>query len=78
MRMPFDKFKGQYVYELSVDYLVWLSKNVQFHGDLDAAVDAAVKEALSYMANPTTPAPRPSQLAPRAPPPVAPAKPKRA
>jgi len=40
MKMPFGKHKGMELEELPRPYLVWLRKNVQLFGQLQAEVEA--------------------------------------
>jgi hypothetical protein len=44
MRMPFGKYRGEYVDELPVDYLTWLFENVELRGGLAQAVRDALSE----------------------------------
>ena len=42
--MPFGKYKGEYIYDLPIDYLEWLYENIELRGDIQEAVSKAIDE----------------------------------
>jgi hypothetical protein len=42
--MPFGKYKGEYIYDLPINYLEWLYENIELRGDIQEAVSKAIDE----------------------------------
>lgn len=55
--MPFGKHKGRYVYDLPIDYLVWLTKNVELKPTLKWAVEEAIDQKYRAYTPPPPPPP---------------------
>jgi hypothetical protein len=44
IKMPFGKYKGEYIYDLPINYLEWLYENIELRGDIQEAVSKAIDE----------------------------------
>lgn len=43
--MPFGKYKGEYVCDLPLKYLEWLTDNCELRGELEKSVKQALNDA---------------------------------
>jgi len=44
IKMPFGKYKGEYIYDLPINYLEWLYENIELSGDIQEAVSKTIDE----------------------------------